>query len=1742
MVHGHFLVVFISLLHLAAAENVKYALLGQTVILDPEIKASGANNILWKHSGNKVVEFNGNEQLEYEPFKDRITLDWHTAELEITDLRYEDSGDYELEMFMNKEFIPFTFKLKVIGKVSRPSISCEIEDTSSDESGNRASLKCSAESSRSESFMKFEWSWRGSMQPGPNLTIPLGDENDEEEYSCTVSNPMSRETTTFSARSCYSETNLAGIIVGCVIAVIAVPLVVLLLFLKRRQRKPEQNRSDPEQNPLMNTQPTSQSPPQPAGFAEENDDTELVDVKKTTQNFQEMIDEHENSTPAKPPGLAKVLSPSKMNFSVTSQEGGIDEHKKENNLDQVSGELPQNPAGESSLEEKNQSDEENRSDPEQRTLNGGLSTSQSPLQSPDCAQEDDGTEPDKGINSPSGKPPHTPKPPSPPAPDSSNTPDEGGIDKHKEDNNSDQITGKLPQDTAGESSLEEGKQQTEVLQGSKPEISHIGIDIPNGADTAAANLAEKDNTVSDSQSTSDNEASDTKEEPAGQQEDQVPVNPTPGDAKDSEMSLAADGVGDSPTETQTSGQIENEPDPENSKQEETKNTKDDQEENQQPESQRSSRQGSHDSLKSAGISTDQTDKQDKVSSRRSSQSENNSKETGGDEGERQDEQRDADASEHVDSAKSVSDKVIDSPTPATGEPSQNPAGESSLEDKNQSDGGKTSDPEHKSNASTEPGPGKGGAASSSGPEGADEHENSTPAKPPGLAKVLSPSKLNFSVTSQEGGIDKQNKENNLDQVSGELPQNPAGESSLEDKKQSDEENRSDPEQRTLNGGLSTSQSPLQSPDCAQEDDDTEPDKGINSPSGKPPHTPTPPSPPAPDPSNIADEGGIDKHEEDNNSDQITGKPPQNPAGESSLEEGKQQTEILQGSKPEVPHIGIDIPNGADTAAANQAEKNNTVSNSQSTSDNEASDTKEKPAGQQEDQVPVNPTPGDAKDSEMSLAVDGVGDSPTETQTSGQIENEPDPENSKQEETKNTKDDQEENQQPESQRSSRQGSHDSLKSAGISTDETDKQDKVSSRRSSQSENNSKETGGDEGERQDEQRDADASEHVDSANSVSDKVIDSPTPATREPSQNPAGESSLEDKNQSDGGKTSDPEHKSNASTEPGPGKGGAASSSGPEGAEQNRSDPEQNPLLNTQPTSQSPPQPAGFAEENDDTESVDVKKTTQNFQQMMVTSQEGGIDKQNKENNLDQVSGELPQNPAGESSLEEKNPSDEENRSDPEQRTLNGGLSTSPSPLQSPDCAQEDDDTEPDKGINSPSGKPPHTPTPLSPPAPDPSNTPDEGGIDKHKEDNNLDQITGKPPQHTTGESSLEEGKHQTEVLQGSKPEIPHIGIDIPIVADTAAANQAEKDNIVSNSQSTSDNEASDTKEEPAGQQEDQVPVNPTPGDAKDSEMSLAADGVGDSPTETQTSGQIENEPDPENSKQEENKNTKDDQEENQQPESQRSSRQGSHDSLKSAGISTDETDKQDKVSSRRSSQSENNSDATGGDEGEKQNEQRDADASEHVDSANSDKESNSPTPATGEPSPNTSGESSSEDKNQSNDKHENSTPAKPPGLAKALSPLKFNFSVTSQEGGIDKQNKENNLDQVSGELPQNPAGESSLEEKNPSDEENKGDPDKGKINNKESEKKRSDGEQNLSVTSPALRLLQGNLTDINTKTTSSQEQDPGSSSGPEGADEEIYATPPRSPEPSPPPATDCSNTPDKPKKGNEVSAEITKKH
>lgn len=89
-----------------------------------------------------------------------------------------------------------------IDRVAKPNISCEMNDGSG--SNKSGTLLCSAEPRQPRSLMKFEWHVeRGKVQPGTILTISLGDEYDDEVYICKVRNPLSEETTKFTAKDCY---------------------------------------------------------------------------------------------------------------------------------------------------------------------------------------------------------------------------------------------------------------------------------------------------------------------------------------------------------------------------------------------------------------------------------------------------------------------------------------------------------------------------------------------------------------------------------------------------------------------------------------------------------------------------------------------------------------------------------------------------------------------------------------------------------------------------------------------------------------------------------------------------------------------------------------------------------------------------------------------------------------------------------------------------------------------------------------------------------------------------------------------------------------------------------------------------------------------------------------------------------------------------------------------------------------------------------------------------------------------------------------------------------------------------------------------------------------------------------------------------------------------------------------------------------------------------------------------------
>ncbi|XP_065818425.1 titin isoform X12 [Labrus bergylta] len=220
---------------LGAEPPTKYVLKGTGESLKPTFSGQ-PNSILWKHNGNKVVEFDSREEQVYGAYKNRITLDWVSAELEITGLKLEDRGLYEVEVDINNMLHLSEFKLEVIDKVAMPTISCEInKDGGSDVSEVRATLLCSADPTPPESMMKFEWRARGKSQPGHKFNISLGDERDNEEYSCSVSNPVSSETATFTAKDCYHDNSSVAVAVSLTVVGLIV-LGLIIFFCKKRQK------------------------------------------------------------------------------------------------------------------------------------------------------------------------------------------------------------------------------------------------------------------------------------------------------------------------------------------------------------------------------------------------------------------------------------------------------------------------------------------------------------------------------------------------------------------------------------------------------------------------------------------------------------------------------------------------------------------------------------------------------------------------------------------------------------------------------------------------------------------------------------------------------------------------------------------------------------------------------------------------------------------------------------------------------------------------------------------------------------------------------------------------------------------------------------------------------------------------------------------------------------------------------------------------------------------------------------------------------------------------------------------------------------------------------------------------------------------------------------------------------------------------------------------------------------------
>ncbi|XP_027878241.1 uncharacterized protein LOC114147804 isoform X1 [Xiphophorus couchianus] len=245
---------------LVSGQNAKYVLVGEKVDFPgfSDNKESPAD-ILWKHieghNVHKVVHFDSRQEQFFGSYEGRATLGWRFADLSISNLRYEDSGSYDVELLINNQHLTKRYELIVIDKVTKPTISCEINNASTSESPGKATLLCSLPSHSDQSSLRFQWSTNAKIHLGHMLKISLGGEFDDRQYNCTVNNPLTQDSAVFFAKDCYPETKAqTGLIAGVVVAVVvAVLLLILLLVVFFCLKKVRSNREKSDLETLSNS-------------------------------------------------------------------------------------------------------------------------------------------------------------------------------------------------------------------------------------------------------------------------------------------------------------------------------------------------------------------------------------------------------------------------------------------------------------------------------------------------------------------------------------------------------------------------------------------------------------------------------------------------------------------------------------------------------------------------------------------------------------------------------------------------------------------------------------------------------------------------------------------------------------------------------------------------------------------------------------------------------------------------------------------------------------------------------------------------------------------------------------------------------------------------------------------------------------------------------------------------------------------------------------------------------------------------------------------------------------------------------------------------------------------------------------------------------------------------------------------------------------------------------------------------
>ncbi|NP_001417797.1 lymphocyte function-associated antigen 3 isoform X1 [Danio rerio] len=230
-----------------------YAEMGGRITFTPSIRGKPVE-ILWKHNGDKVVEYDNRETEEFGSFKDRVVIDFETGQLTIKKLTSQDSGQYQSDITINGKVQSSRHTLTVLDVLPDPRVTCAVNKTS-----NLQELLCSVDY---KTQLQYKWSGPNVIDhPGVKLTISEQQKNSDSVYSCTVKNEVSSKTTDFNLQHCVTGAAARlEVIIPVLIVILFIFLIILaiIIYMKKKSKESEQEKMDPE-NALSQTSLLSQN-------------------------------------------------------------------------------------------------------------------------------------------------------------------------------------------------------------------------------------------------------------------------------------------------------------------------------------------------------------------------------------------------------------------------------------------------------------------------------------------------------------------------------------------------------------------------------------------------------------------------------------------------------------------------------------------------------------------------------------------------------------------------------------------------------------------------------------------------------------------------------------------------------------------------------------------------------------------------------------------------------------------------------------------------------------------------------------------------------------------------------------------------------------------------------------------------------------------------------------------------------------------------------------------------------------------------------------------------------------------------------------------------------------------------------------------------------------------------------------------------------------------------------------------